>query len=99
MCSDCCILSCLLPLFQAINGHLSLAHAYFASDWELMQENITVGQWRENYKSLCRARNVDESNYAGFAYDAVWTYALALNNLMKENQSLLSDIHSNMSTQ
>ena len=64
-----------------------------------MQENITVGQWREKYKSLCRARNVNESNYAGFAYDAVWTYALALNNLVKENQSLLSDIHSSVSTQ
>jgi len=64
-----------------------------------MQENITVGQWREKYKLLCRARNVDESNYAGFAYDAVWTYALALTSLVKENQSLLSDIHSNVSTQ
>jgi hypothetical protein len=29
----------------------------------------------------------------------VWTYALALNNLVKENQSLLADIHSNISTQ
>jgi ABC-type branched-subunit amino acid transport system substrate-binding protein len=86
-------------MFQAINGHLSLAQAYFAADSELMQENITVGQWREKYKSMCRARNVSESDYAGFAYDAVWTYALALNNLMKENQSLLSDIHSNVSTQ
>lgn len=86
-------------MVDAISGHLSLAHAYFASDWELMQENITVRQWRERYKSVCRARNVSESNYAGFAYDAVWTYALALNNLVKENQSLLSDIHSSVSTQ
>jgi ABC-type branched-subunit amino acid transport system substrate-binding protein len=86
-------------MFQAINGHLSLAHAYFAPDSELMQENITVGHWREKYKSVCRVRNVSESNYAGFAYDAVWTYALALNNLMKENQSLLSDLHSSVSTQ
>ena len=58
-----------------------------------------MGQWREKYKSLCRARSVDESNYAGFAYDAVWTYALALNSLVKENQSLLSNIHSSVSTQ
>jgi hypothetical protein len=64
-----------------------------------MQENITVGQWREKYKSVCRARNVSESNYAGFTYDAVWTYGLALNKLVKENQSLLADIHSNVSTQ
>ncbi|XP_021935929.1 receptor-type guanylate cyclase gcy-4-like isoform X2 [Zootermopsis nevadensis] len=86
-------------MVDAINGHLSLAHAYFAPDSELMQENITVGQWQEKYKSLCRVRNVSESNYAGFAYDAVWTYALALNNLVKEDQSLLSDLHSNVSTQ
>ncbi|PNF24218.1 hypothetical protein B7P43_G15826 [Cryptotermes secundus] len=86
-------------MIDAINGHLSLAHAYFASDSELMQENITVRQWRQKYKSVCRARNVSESNYAGFTYDAVWTYALALNNLVKENQSLLADIHSSVSTQ
>lgn len=93
------MLSYHLRLFQAINGHLSLAHAYFAPDSDVMQENLTVGQWREKYKSVCRARNVSESNYAGFAYDAVWTYGLALNNLVKENQSLLADIHSNISTQ
>ncbi|XP_069698476.1 uncharacterized protein [Periplaneta americana] len=86
-------------MIEAINGHLALTHAYFAPDSELMQENITVGQWREKYKNVCRSRNVSESNYAGFAYDAVWTYALALNKLMKENQTFLSDIHSSVSTQ
>lgn len=32
--------------------------------------------------------------YAGFAYDAMWTYALAVDTLLKENQSYVFDLHS-----
>ena len=84
--------------FQAINGHFALSHTFFASDSEVMQESISVGSWRKKYSSVCRARNVSESDYAGYAYDAVWTYALALNTIARENESYLSDIHSNLTT-
>jgi Receptor family ligand binding region. len=64
-----------------------------------MQESKTVGLWREKYANLCRKTNVNQSDYAGYAYDAVWTYAYALNSLQRENESFLSDIHSNGTTE
>lgn len=58
-----------------------------------MQENITVRQWRDNYEKKCQVGLLTPSNYAGYAYDAVWTYAYALNTLLKENQSSVSSLH------
>lgn len=80
---------------KAINGHLGLSHAYFASDDDIMQEGITVRQWRDRYESFCYLRNQVPSNYAGYAYDAMWTYAYAMDALLKENQSYVFQLHSN----
>nr|CAD7396592.1 unnamed protein product [Timema poppensis] len=85
-------------MIKAINGHLALTHSYFAPDDQVMQEGKTVGEWRKNYSKICAAKNVSQSNYAGYAYDAVWTYAYALNRMTKENPSYLSDLHSNTTT-
>ncbi|XP_017886547.1 uncharacterized protein LOC108628852 [Ceratina calcarata] len=79
---------------KAINGHLSLSHAYFAPDDDIMQEGITVRQWRDRYELDCKQRNQPPSNYAGFAYDAMWTYAYAMDRLLRENQSYVFDLHS-----
>lgn len=59
-----------------------------------MQENISVGNWKENYANACAAINTSTSNYAGFAYDAVWTFALALDKLVKEDSEAVSNLHS-----
>nr|CAD7258606.1 unnamed protein product [Timema shepardi] len=92
-------ISCTTPeMIKAINGHLALTHSYFAPDDQVMQEGKTVGEWRKNYSKICAAKNVSVSNYAGYAYDAVWTYAYALNRMTKENPSYLSDLHSNTTT-
>ena len=64
----------------------------------IMQENKTVREWRESYRNTCRATNTTESNYAGFAYDAYWTYAYALDKLLKENQSYISSMHTESAT-
>ncbi|XP_046995878.1 uncharacterized protein LOC124607652 [Schistocerca americana] len=86
-------------MVQAINGHLALSHAYFAPNDSIMQENKTVGQWMEQYKNACNTTNGERmSNYGGYAYDAVWTYALALDKLWKENQSHFSNIHNDSTT-
>ncbi|KAG7188679.1 hypothetical protein KM043_008301 [Ampulex compressa] len=79
---------------QAINGHLGLSYAYFAPDDDLMQEGITVRQWRDRYEHRCRTQNQPPSNYAGYAYDAMWTYAYAMDRLIRENQSYVFDLHS-----
>lgn len=86
--------NCSTPqMIEAINGHLALTHTYYAADDEMMQEKMSVGQWKQKYKEECEKNKVDIHNYGGFAYDAVWTYALALNSLMKENQSHLVTLH------
>jgi len=77
---------------QAINGHFSMTHQYFGRDSDVTHENITVRQWKDKYKK--RLGNSSQSLFAGFTYDAVWTYALALNKLYHLNESYLSDIHS-----
>lgn len=81
---------------KAINGHLGLSHAYFARDDSIMQEGITVHEWRERYENTCRMQNppLQPSNYAGYAYDAMWTYAYAVDRLLHENESYVFDLHS-----
>nr|XP_023022017.1 receptor-type guanylate cyclase gcy-18-like [Leptinotarsa decemlineata] len=80
-------------MIEAIAGYFSMTHAYFAKDDSIMQENITVGEWRK--KNDLRIKN---ANYAGFAYDAVWTYALALNELVNTDPEALSVLHSESTT-
>lgn len=78
-----------------------MTHAYFGDDNQMIPENKTIGQWKQDYaKLLARGRNFEEpSDYAGFAYDAVWTYALALDKLIKENPEAVGDLHSNHTTE
>ncbi|XP_014611297.1 PREDICTED: receptor-type guanylate cyclase gcy-4-like isoform X1 [Polistes canadensis] len=83
-----------IEMTKAINGHLSLSHAYFAPDDEIMQEGITVREWRDRYERMCKSRKLIPSNYAGYTYDAMWTYAYAIDRLLKENQSYVFDLHS-----
>lgn len=71
-----------------------MTHAYFGEDDAIMQENITVREWRTKYKNTSKPT----SNYAGFAYDAVWTYALALDNLSRTDPQALSNLHSESTT-
>ncbi|KAF0308852.1 Insulin-like growth factor 1 receptor [Amphibalanus amphitrite] len=86
-------------LMQALEGHLTLSHAYFANDTEIMQEGITVKQWRHNYSVQCEEEYaVEESDYAGYAYDAVWTYALALDKLLSEKPSSFQNFHTGPTT-
>lgn len=80
---------------KAINGYLGLSHAYFAPDNDIMQEGITVRQWRDRYELQCQNKEQPPSNYAGYAYDAMWTYAYAMDRLLRENQSYVFDLHSN----
>lgn len=64
----------------------------------MMQENKTIAQWQKEYKAEVARRKFQESNYAGFAYDAVWMYALAMNKLIKKDHFLFANFHSNATT-
>ncbi|XP_011137908.1 uncharacterized LOC105182277 isoform X1 [Harpegnathos saltator] len=83
-----------VEMTRAINGYLGLSHAYFARDDDIMQEGITVREWRTRYENSCLAQQQQPSNYAGYAYDAMWTYAYAMDRLIHENQSYVFDLHS-----
>lgn len=81
---------------EAVNGHFSVSHAFFASDNTIMQEGKTVRQWRDEYEHQVKqsSKNIGKpSNYAGYAYDAMWTYAYAVDRLIKENNGYISDYH------
>lgn len=88
---------------EAINGTFSLGYAYFAENkTEIMKdyENITVKEWHEEWsKKMCGRRDAKPNcwelpNYAGYTYDAVWTYAIALNKLLAEDKSHAVNMHS-----
>lgn len=92
-------------LREALNGHFSLQHAPFAEDNVIMQENKTVAEWTVAYKQSCKesasynnTTDKCQSEYAGYAYDAVWVYAFALNQLVKEDSSYLRNLHSENTT-
>ncbi|XP_016841856.1 uncharacterized protein LOC100115038 [Nasonia vitripennis] len=85
-------------MMKAINGHLGISHATFAPDDSIMQEGITVREWRNNYEHYCAMQKELTSPYAGYTYDAMWTYAYAIDKLLKENQSYIFDLHSEHTT-
>nr|XP_042909123.1 gamma-aminobutyric acid type B receptor subunit 1 isoform X2 [Parasteatoda tepidariorum] len=80
-------------MWDAINGHLSLAYKFYADDHEIMQEKITVSAWLNNYVNESKEKGKEISHYGGYAYDAVWVYALALDALLKENNSNIATLH------
>lgn len=71
----------------AIEGHFSIEHRPFGPPEALMQENITIAEWFRRYEGF-------PSKYVGFAYDAVWTYALAADKLIRENKDAINNMRS-----
>lgn len=64
----------------------------------MMQENISVKQWKHQYDANCTNKSISTSDYAGYAYDAIWTYAYALDKLLKQNHSHITNLHSDKTT-
>lgn len=76
-----------------------MSHAFFApNDTEIIGDT-TVAHWKEKYKTANQMVVPAYSNYAGYAYDAVWTYALALDSLIKKDPDAASDLHSDNTTE
>lgn len=71
-----------------------MTHAYYAPDDNLMQEQITVGEWKRRYEKKLKTLRRNSSDYGGFAYDAVWTYAFALKELAKGDPEAMTNLHS-----
>lgn len=77
---------------EMLNGHFSLAHEPFAADDAVMQEAITVGEWKQRFYNI--TKSPPDNDYIGFVYDAVWVYAYALDKLINESPAYLVDLHS-----
>lgn len=83
-------------IMEMLNGHFSLAHEPFAADDAIMQENRTVGEWKQRFRNI--TKSPPDNDYIGFIYDAVWVYAYALDKLIKESPAYLVDLHSENTT-
>ncbi|XP_065281541.1 uncharacterized protein [Dermacentor albipictus] len=77
----------------AIDGYMSLHPKAYADDNATMQDNKTVAFWKETYKQIATGQGREDSDYGGYAYDAVWVFALAVDALFKKNHSYTSSIH------
>ncbi|ETN62085.1 venus kinase receptor [Anopheles darlingi] len=91
--------SCTLEEYRhAMNGHFSLSHAPFADDNSRLEvDGSTVSSWKKKYNRALQQQcfnRCNASDYAGYAYDAVWVYALALDKLLRNDPSSFSDLHS-----
>ncbi|XP_037928341.1 receptor-type guanylate cyclase gcy-13-like [Teleopsis dalmanni] len=73
---------------RAFEGHFTIMHTPFGSPKSIMQENRTIEDW------LIKNNSSGISNYAGFAYDAVWTYALAADKLLREYSEAVNNLRS-----
>lgn len=56
-------------LEEALNGHFSLSHAPFGNETSLMQENISVEDWRTNYLKILNYSKIPIFDYGAYAYD------------------------------
>ncbi|XP_068222552.1 uncharacterized protein [Palaemon carinicauda] len=83
-------------MLEAVDRHMSLGYAYYAPMNYTFHEGITVGDWYELYAKEfgINSDTHGPADYAGYTYDAVWTYAFALDKLLKENRTHVANLHS-----
>lgn len=74
-------------------GHFVLSKSFTAPLDTWVVGNITVREFKALYAKRL-GTFVEESNFASFAYDAVWVYAKGLHALLKQNHGALETIHS-----
>lgn len=86
-------------LIESMEGQFSLSHISFGDNSTVIKENKTIEEWRETYNKNCTNRKLTPSDYAGFAYDAIWVYALAADSALRKNPKFMTDSHSADSTQ
>ena len=71
-------------LREALNGHFVLSYAAFGNDNDKIPTNDTVKEWKDEYKKNRKISTLSPSDYAPYVYDAIWVYAKAVMQLIKE---------------
>ncbi|EDV98889.1 GH13351 [Drosophila grimshawi] len=74
----------------AIEGHFSIRHTPFGQPNAKMQEGKSINSWLTTYGQEYETF----SNYVGFVYDAVWTYAIAAHKLLQNNTYAVHNLRS-----
>ncbi|XP_022900900.2 uncharacterized protein [Onthophagus taurus] len=86
-------------MINAIDGYFSLTPSPWGADDLVTVTNETVRDWKAAYtQKIIDPRTNLTSDYAGYAYDAVWTYALALDKLVAIDADAITELHSNATT-
>ncbi|KAK3086705.1 hypothetical protein FSP39_022204 [Pinctada imbricata] len=93
------MIPCTTPMMKyAIDGHFMLSKTLYESPKTLVIGNITIGQFKVRYAKKVGQQGGSGSPFAGFVYDAVWVYALALDKLLRTNPGAVEKLHSKEST-
>ena len=73
-------------LKNALDGHLSLSYAPFGDNSDVIEGNQTIAKWKKMYTNATGTNETQFCDYAGYAYDAIWVYVKALQQLIKEGK-------------
>lgn len=71
-------------LNEVLKGHLALSYAAFGSDSDVLPTKKTVGEWKDEYTRKRNISTLPYVDYAPYVYDAIWVYAKAIIQLIKE---------------
>lgn len=76
-----------IEMRNALDGHFALSFASFGNDSEVIEGNQTIEEWKQIYLAGTAKNETPFSDYSGYAYDAIWIYVKALQQLIKEGKT------------
>uniref|UniRef100_A0AC34EZB1 G-protein coupled receptors family 3 profile domain-containing protein n=1 Tax=Panagrolaimus sp. ES5 TaxID=591445 RepID=A0AC34EZB1_9BILA len=80
---------------KVLQGHFALAFAPQRPDSnKAITSNKTVKEIKEELKALCDRRRCQYDAYSAYAYDGIWTLALALNSTLQTTLDVSPDLTS-----
>ncbi|KAI0225558.1 hypothetical protein LSAT2_023695 [Lamellibrachia satsuma] len=84
-----------LDMELAVQGYWALSYLFFGPEQVQIVGNLSVKQWQDVYRKKLNILGIEkyDSPYAKYAYDAVWTFALGLNELLVDDPSALQSLH------
>ncbi|XP_022096117.1 uncharacterized protein LOC110982174 [Acanthaster planci] len=74
---------------RAVAGYMSLSQLHVARGEECIVSGETAAQWEEKYQAVVDQEGKQASDFAAYAYDAVWAFALAYESLLQKSPGAL----------
>ncbi|KAH3769941.1 hypothetical protein DPMN_171220 [Dreissena polymorpha] len=82
----------------AIDGHFVLQKTYTDPDNTTVVGGINISHYKMMYAQRVGKADRYRTPFASYVYDAVWTYAKALDRVLRRSPGALENIHSNENT-